>query len=136
MKYKIRELRDFTGLTQKAFAKEYGIPLSTLCKWEQGEASPASYVVDLIARTIPQSCGKLQKITSSGGSVFYYDEVKHLVMDAEGNAIRVGEDLSSVKAGNLGIYLEDLYDSYYESRAKFERDCRLDKKEDIIWSRG
>ena len=39
----IKELRDSTGMTQKEFASKYGIPISTLRKWEQGESSPAPY---------------------------------------------------------------------------------------------
>ena len=62
MEYMIKELRDMTGMTQKAFAEMYGIPLSTLRKWEQGEASPAPYVLRLIARTLPGTQTALQKI--------------------------------------------------------------------------
>ncbi len=60
MEYMIKELRDMTGMTQKAFAQMYGIPLSTLRKWEQGEASPAPYVLRLIAGTLPSTKDILQ----------------------------------------------------------------------------
>lgn len=53
MTHMIRELRDSTGMTQKEFANMYGIPLSTLRKWEQGESSPAPYILNLLARTLP-----------------------------------------------------------------------------------
>ena len=53
MKYAIRELRDKTGLTQKKFAETYGIPLSTLQKWEQAVMTPPDYVINLLARIIP-----------------------------------------------------------------------------------
>ena len=49
MNTEIKELRIKTGLSQREFASKYGIPLSTLRKWEQGEAKPATYVVNLIA---------------------------------------------------------------------------------------
>lgn len=45
----IKELRNKTGMSQREFASQYGIPLSTLRKWEQGEAKPAPYIVNLIA---------------------------------------------------------------------------------------
>jgi len=45
----IKELRNKTGMSQREFAAQYGIPLSTLRKWEQGEAKPATYVVNLIS---------------------------------------------------------------------------------------
>ena len=60
MYFDIKELRESTGLTQKAFAEMYGIPISTLRKWEQGEASPAAYVVNLLARTLPSTNSSLQ----------------------------------------------------------------------------
>ena len=49
MNLEIKELRKRTGLSQREFASSYGIPLSTLRKWEQGDAKPAPYIVSLIA---------------------------------------------------------------------------------------
>ena len=46
----IKEIRWATGLSQKAFAELYGIPISTLRNWEQGSNSPAPYVIGLIVR--------------------------------------------------------------------------------------
>ena len=48
--------------------------------------------------------------------------------------IQIGEDLNGVKEKNLSLYVADLFESYYEIVDKFNRDCRLDKTEDIIWS--
>lgn len=48
----IKNLRHQTGLTQAAFAKKYGIPLSTLQHWEQGHRIPPDYVVNLISKEI------------------------------------------------------------------------------------
>ena len=58
-----------------------------------------------------------------------------MVYDEQGNGIAVEEDLNEVKEANLAIYLEDLFESFYEIRNKFNRDCRLDRDDDIIWSR-
>ena len=135
MNYKIRELRDATGLTQKAFATQFDIPLSTLRKWEQGEASPAPYIVQLIARQLPSADDSLQRSTGKNGKGYYYDPAKRSVRDAYGNEIKVDEDLSDIKRQNLLIYLDDLFEAFYAARDRFKRDCRYDRKEDILWTR-
>ena len=129
----IKEIRDATGLTQKAFSEMYGIPLSTLRKWEQGEASPAPYVINFLSRLIPKYSGGLIKIQGSGERVFYYNATKKTVLDSKGNEISIQEDLSGIKEQNLILYLEELFDSFYSIQEKFDRDCRYDKEEDIIW---
>lgn len=135
MEYMIRELRTESGMTQKAFAELYGIPLSTLRKWEQGEASPAPYMLQLLARAFPGTDKTLRQIKGHNGTVYYYDKSRRTVADARGNRIQVQEELDDVKAQNLGIYLQDLFESFYEIQEKFNRDCRYDKEEDILWSR-
>lgn len=47
----IKELRQLTGLSQKAFSDKYGIPLRTIENWEGTSAShrePPQYVTDLL----------------------------------------------------------------------------------------
>lgn len=134
MYYAIKELRESTGMTQKNFASMYGIPLSTLRKWEQGESSPAPYVVNLIARTLPATDSGLKEIAGKDGTVFYYDKNQKAVSDVRGNRIFIQEDLEGVKEQNLVLYLKDMYDSFYEIQEKFEQDCKYDKEEDILWS--
>lgn len=46
----------------------------------------------------------------------------------------VQENLDGVKEQNLALYLRDLYDDFYEIQEKFNRDCRYDKEEDILWT--
>lgn len=135
MVYKIKELRDTTGLTQQAFAERYGIPLSTLRKWEQGEATPAPYVTALIARELPYTNRSLRVVHGPDDARFYCDEVGGVVYDEIGNSIRIRETLEGVKEQNLGLYLQDLFEGLYEIQGKFERDCRFDKEDDIIWTR-
>ena len=132
--YKIRELRDLTGLTQQQFASTYEIPLSTLRKWEQGESSPPAYVVTMLARMIPGTDHSLKSVQSKTGSVFYYDSMRKMVYDRKGNAICISEDPTLVKKENLPLYLEDLFSRFYEIQERFNRDCRYDMEEDIIWS--
>lgn len=133
MEYAIRELRDLTGMSQREFAAMYGIPVSTLRKWEQGEATPAPYVVNLLARTLPGINPSLEKIIDQTGTDYYYDKLRGCVSDAKGNLIFIQEDLDGVKRQNLGLYLKDLYEDFYRIREKFCRDCKYDKEEDILW---
>ena len=130
----IKELRDSTGMTQKEFASRYGIPISTLRKWEQGESSPAPYVAALLARTLPDTESSLKRIKTRGGKTYYYNPVKKEVSDVKGNRITIQEDLEGVKEQKLALYLEDLFEGFYRLQDKFDRDCRYDKEEDILWS--
>ncbi len=134
MSLMIKELRNSCGMTQREFAESYGIPMSTLRKWEQGEASPAPYVVTLIASTLPSVNSALREIRV-GKKKYYYDKLKKIIYDSKGNGIKVSEDLDGIKENNLEIYTEDLFGSFYEAQDRFNRDCRLDREEDIIWSR-
>jgi transcriptional regulator with XRE-family HTH domain len=130
----IRSLRDRTKMSQKEFAKHFDIPLSTLRKWEQGESKPAPYVVKLLAMQIRGKAEELQLINCKDGSIFYYDQLQCTLSDTKGNTIIVHENLSGVKEQNLPLYVKDLFEAYYEIQDKFDRDCRFDKTEDIIWS--
>lgn len=44
----IKEIRQLTNLSQRKFCEKYGIPLQTLCKWEQGHRTCSDYVVELL----------------------------------------------------------------------------------------
>lgn len=129
----IRELRDSTGMSQAEFAKTYGIPISTLRKWEQGDSAPAPYVVRLLARAIPSTDTLLKKIKGRNGIFYYYDKTQKCVSDMKGNKIFIQEDLEGVKEQNLVLYLQDLFESFYEIQQKFNQDCKYDKEEDILW---
>ena len=48
----IKELRLQTGMSQPKFADLFGIPLGTLRNWEQGIATPPSYVSEMIKNRI------------------------------------------------------------------------------------
>ena len=131
----IRELRDKTGLTQKKFAERYGIPVSTLRKWEQAESSPPDYVLSLLARALPREDQVTQKLQGKDGAVFYYNPVKRSVIDRLGNEILIREDLQDVNQQNLILYLEDLFEDFYAIQDRFNRDCYYDKRENISWTR-
>ena len=129
----IKELRLKTGLTQKAFSELFGIPVSTLRKWEQGESTAPKYLVDLIARSLPATDESLEAIIGRDDEVFYYDKDRSQVVDKKGNRITISEDLSDVKKQNLKLYISDLFDDFYVIQERFNRDCRYDKQEDILW---
>ena len=130
----IKELRDATGLTQAAFARTWHIPVSTLRKWEQGEASPPSYVLELLAKAIPGENSHLKKYVGENGT-FYYDQDRQLLLDSIGNQITIQEDLDGIPQQNLIIYIEDLFHDFYLIQEKFNRDIAYDKKDNIIWKR-
>ena len=44
----VKEIRESTGMSQKAFAELYGIPLSTLRNWEQGIRKPDGAATTLL----------------------------------------------------------------------------------------
>ena len=48
MTVEIKDIRKLSKLSQPQFAKKYGIPLSTLRKWEQGQRKCPQYVLDLL----------------------------------------------------------------------------------------
>lgn len=49
---KINELRTITKLSQRDFAKHFGIPIGTLRNWEQGITNPPDYIFQMIFTSI------------------------------------------------------------------------------------
>lgn len=60
----IKEVRKKTGLSQRKFAEEFGIPVKTLQGWEIEKATPPSYVVNLIEYAAKEK-GLLAKSTKN-----------------------------------------------------------------------
>lgn len=44
----VRELREQTGLSQKAFGEYFGIPRRTVQNWETGANECNQYIIDLM----------------------------------------------------------------------------------------
>lgn len=130
----VKEIRESTGMSQKVFAETYGIPVGTLRNWEQGTNSPAPYILNLLARALPSMNSTLKEIYGKKGRSYYYDKNQNCILDIKGNKIFVQEDLEEIKEQNLALYLDDLFDSFYEIQEKFDRDCRYDREEDILWT--
>ena len=132
MDHLVKELRLSTGLSQKAFSDRFHIPVSTLRKWEQGSASPAPYVLRLLADAIPGKNPAYEEIPYRN-TVFYFDRIGGMVLDRTGNAVRIQDDLDGVNRENLGLYLYELFQAYYALQKRFEEDCRFDRKDGIQW---
>ncbi len=130
----IKEMRDMTRLTQREFAAKFDIPIGTLRRWEYGESKPAPYIIKLIALQLPVDQGKMEQIKDEEGNLFFYNKEAGYLMDMQGTRINIKDELEEVKKQNLILYIKDLFEAYYEILDKFDRDCRLDKTEDIIWS--
>lgn len=130
----VRELRDKTGLTQKEFAGKYGIPLSTLRKWEQRESTPPEYVLNMLEKSLTvYNHDTKESIKGADGKMYYYDDNNMIVSDQNGNSIHISESLKGVKRENLALYITDLFEGFYELQEKFNFDCRMDKTETVIW---
>lgn len=69
----IKEIRQLTNLSQKKFCEKYGIPLQTLCKWEQGYRTCPDYVVELLEFKVREDL-KMEKMVSMS----MIDEMKDL----------------------------------------------------------
>ena len=130
----IKEMRDMTRLTQREFAAKFDIPIGTLRRWEYGESKPAPYIIKLIALQLPVDQKKMEQIKDEEGNLFFYNKEAGYLMDMQGTRIHIKDELEEVKKQNLILYIKDLFEAYYEILDKFDRDCRLDKTEDIIWS--
>lgn len=130
----IKELRENTGLTQTAFAMKYGIPVSTLRKWEQGESRPAPYILNMLSMLLPMPEKYSEIIQASESEKYFYDKTANSITDSLGNTIQINTSLDGVKRENLPLYVKDMFDSFNDIRSKFEQDCEYDRKEDIIWS--
>ena len=126
MSCRIKEMRERTGLTQKAFAELFSIPLSTLQKWEQGAAEPAPYILEMIKRLLPEKNSDNECIQASERYRFYYDAIRNIVTDQRGTSIPLPCSVENVKRHNLGIYFERLFDSYYDLQKEFREDCKMD----------
>ncbi len=130
----IKEMRDMTRLTQREFAAKFDIPIGTLRRWEYGESKPAPYIIKLIALQLPVDQRKMEQIKDEEGNIFFYNKEAGYLMDMQGTRINIKDELEEVKKQNLILYIKDLFEAYYEILDKFDRDCKLDKTEDIIWS--
>ena len=49
LSYRIKELRQKTGLSQSKYSAKFGIPVRTLQQWEQGISAPPEYLVRMMA---------------------------------------------------------------------------------------
>ena len=131
--YYIKELRQSTNLSQTQFAKTFNIPVSTLRKWEQNESTPPAYVLTLIKNSLPQTNKDYEMYLGSSGKKYYLDRENKRVSDSLGNWIVFHEDISGVIKDNIGIYIETLFNNYYEAIKSFDEELKVDKIHHIKW---
>lgn len=62
----IKELRTQTGMTQKAFAQYFNIPVRTIEDWEAGRRKPPVYVLELIEYKIEKEKIGMLKTNKNG----------------------------------------------------------------------
>ena len=48
----IRDIRKYTQLSQRDFAKYFEIPVRTLQDWEQGKRTPPRYLITMMLRIL------------------------------------------------------------------------------------
>lgn len=51
-KMTIKEIRKYTGLTQKEFAEKYKIPKRTIENWETEKRKCPEYTIELLAKAV------------------------------------------------------------------------------------
>lgn len=50
----IKELRQYSGLSQQAFSEKYKIPRRTIENWESSKRNPPAYVISLLERVVKE----------------------------------------------------------------------------------
>ena len=76
---------------------------------------------------------RLKKIVSKTNKTYYVDIENKRVCDSLGNWISFKEDFNGVIESNSAIYIERLFNGFYELVENFNDDLYYDKKEKILW---
>lgn len=84
----IKEIRQLTNISQKKFCEKYGIPLQTLCKWEQGHRTCPDYVVELLEFKVREDF-KMEKMIHMS----MVDEMKELKDALKSVSAKNAEDM-------------------------------------------
>lgn len=56
----IKEIREYSGLSQKKFAGKYGIPVRSIENWESGARKCPEYLTSLLGRAVAEDFKKYQ----------------------------------------------------------------------------
>ena len=57
----IKEIREYSGLSQAKFSEKYGIPKRSLENWESGSRKCPDYVISLLERVVESDMSELRK---------------------------------------------------------------------------
>ena len=129
----IRELRNKMNLSQREFSDRFGIPISTLRKWEQGESRPSKYLINLLLKCEPEF-NKQYVAVGDEKNRYYFNKEANIIYDKYGNGIHISEDLSKVKRSNLIIYLNEFFNSFYSLQDNLNLSIKYDSINNITWS--
>ena len=57
----IKQIREYSGLSQSKFSEKYGIPKRTIENWESGIRKCPDYVISLLERVVESDMSELRK---------------------------------------------------------------------------
>ncbi len=113
----IKEMRNYTGLSQSKFAHIFDIPVATLKDWEQGRRTPPTYVINMM-RSILQFKGLL-----------FSEEYLQGCEERRRSVERVLAILYTATSGPNPLFMDAL-DSYIEGNITLEEmEARVDRLE-------
>ena len=129
---KIRDIRKITGLSQRAFADKYKIPLSTLQHWERDYTQPPKYYLNLLESSVGIN-SDVSYFKGKHGETYIYSSINKSVTNTCGDMIHVDDVFERIKSENAALYLSELFDSIEHAKKMFMKDCEEDVRSDIIW---
>lgn len=133
MSRKIKEIRHSVKLTQKEFADKFDIPLSTLKKWEQGETSPAPYLIKMIESSLPTSNKNIITYIGRDNEPYYIDKDNKKIGDKYGNWVSFKEEIDGVIESNIPFYAAKFFRQFYQITDTLNEDLYYDKIEKVHW---
>lgn len=116
----IKELREITGLSQKAFGEKYHIPKRSIENWEGGQRKPSETILYLLERAVKEDY-KMRYVLiddcTSEKSAMYED-----LFDSKEDAIRQAE----AEWNALSDHDKNIRDAYYVASCTLDADGGLD----------
>ena len=116
----IKELRQITGLSQKAFGEKYHIPKRSIENWEGGQRQVSETILYLLERAVKEDY-KMRYVLiddcTSEKSAMYED-----LFDSKEDAIRQAE----AEWNALSEHDRNIRDAYYVASCTLDEDGELD----------
>lgn len=116
----VKELRQLTGLSQKAFGEKYHIPKRTVENWESGQRNPSETIIYLLERAVKEDYNMkyivIDDCTTKRASV--YEEL----FDSEQSAAQYAES----EWGRLTVHDKNDRDAFYLAACSLDDDGGID----------